>query len=58
MLVPEFSDLAAAAHASEVLVSRTVADLVAGSVIAFVDRGEHELEGVPGTWRLLAVNSV
>jgi class 3 adenylate cyclase/pimeloyl-ACP methyl ester carboxylesterase len=50
--------VAAAAHASEVLVSRTVADLVAGSAIAFVDRGEHELKGVPGTWRLLAVDSV
>jgi class 3 adenylate cyclase len=39
----------------EVLVSRTVADLVAGSGIAFSDRGEHELKGVPGRWRLLAV---
>lgn len=38
----------------EVLVSRTVADLVAGSGIEFVDRGEHELKGVPGTWRILA----
>ena len=40
----------------EVLVSRTVADLVAGSGIAFSDRGEHELRGVPGRWRLLAVD--
>jgi class 3 adenylate cyclase len=40
----------------EVLVSRTVADLVAGSGIAFSDRGEHELKGVPGRWRLLAVD--
>jgi len=39
----------------EVLVSRTVADLVAGSGIAFSDRGEHELKGVPGSWLLLAV---
>ena len=39
----------------EVLVSRTVADLVAGSGIEFSDRGEHELKGVPGRWRLLAV---
>jgi len=38
-----------------VLVSRTVTDLVAGSVIRFEDRGEHELKGVPGTWRLFAV---
>jgi class 3 adenylate cyclase len=45
----------ALAAAREVLVSRTVADLVAGSGIAFSDRGEHELKGVPGRWRLLAV---
>jgi class 3 adenylate cyclase len=36
----------------EVLVSRTVADAVAGSGIGFLDRGEHELKGVPGTWQL------
>jgi class 3 adenylate cyclase len=41
----------------EVLVSRTVADLVAGSGIAFADRGEHELKGVPGLWRLFAVET-
>jgi pimeloyl-ACP methyl ester carboxylesterase/class 3 adenylate cyclase len=41
---------------SEVLVSRTVADLVVGSGIAFVDRGEQELKGVPGVWKLLAVD--
>ena len=41
-----------AAGPSEVLVSSTVKDLVAGSGIAFEDRGEHELKGVPGTWRL------
>jgi class 3 adenylate cyclase len=39
----------------EVLVSRTVTDLVAGSGLTFTDRGEHELRGVPGTWRLFAV---
>jgi class 3 adenylate cyclase len=39
----------------EVLVSRTVADVVAGSGLAFEDRGDHELKGVPRTWRLLAV---
>ena len=45
------------AHAGpgEVLVSRTVADLIAGSDIALVDRGEHELRGVPGTWQLYGV---
>lgn len=40
----------------EVLVSSAVPPLVAGSGIEFTDRGEHELKGVPGTWRLLAVN--
>jgi class 3 adenylate cyclase len=39
----------------EVLVSSTVKDLVAGSGIEFEERGEHELKGVPGTWRLYAV---
>jgi class 3 adenylate cyclase len=39
----------------EVLVSSTVKDLVAGSGLAFEDRGEHELKGVPGSWRLYAV---
>ena len=39
----------------EVLVSRTVVDLVAGSGIEFTDRGDHDLKGVPGTWRLFAV---
>lgn len=43
------------ANASEVLVSSTVKDLVAGSGIDFTDRGEHELKGVPGTWRLFSV---
>ncbi|MGA7416516.1 MAG: adenylate/guanylate cyclase domain-containing protein, partial [Acidimicrobiales bacterium] len=40
----------------EVLVSSTVKDLVAGSSVEFVDRGQHELKGVPGTWRLFAVD--
>ncbi|MGB9112995.1 MAG: adenylate/guanylate cyclase domain-containing protein [Acidimicrobiales bacterium] len=39
----------------EVLVSRTVKDLVAGSGIEFRDRGEHQLKGVPGTWNLFAM---
>jgi class 3 adenylate cyclase len=40
-----------------VLVSSTVKDLVAGSGIEFEDRGTHELKGVPGEWRVYAVNS-
>jgi class 3 adenylate cyclase len=39
----------------EVLVSSTVKDLVAGSGFSFDERGEHELKGVPGMWRLYAV---
>jgi class 3 adenylate cyclase len=49
--------VAAAAGADEVLVSRTVTDLVAGSGIQFEDRGERELKGVPGTWRLFSVSA-
>jgi len=45
----------ALAGPGEVLVSSTVKDLVAGSGIAFVDRGEEELKGVPGIWKLFAV---
>jgi len=44
-----------AAGPGEVLVSRTVADLVTGSGIGFEDRGEHELKGVPGPWRLFVL---
>jgi class 3 adenylate cyclase len=43
------------ASGGEVLVSGTVKDLVVGSGIPFEDRGERELKGVPGTWRLWAV---
>jgi class 3 adenylate cyclase/pimeloyl-ACP methyl ester carboxylesterase len=43
------------AGSGEVLVSSTVKDLVAGSGLAFAEHGEHELKGVPGTWRLYAV---
>jgi len=46
--------IAAAAMPGEVLVSSTVKDLVAGSGLAFEDRGTHELKGVPGKWRLYA----
>jgi class 3 adenylate cyclase len=47
----------AAAGQGEVLVSRTVKDLVAGSGIAFADRGSHQLKGVPEAWQLFAVTS-
>jgi class 3 adenylate cyclase len=47
--------VSALAGAGEVLVSSTVKDLVAGSGIEFEDRGEHELRGVPGSWKLYAV---
>jgi class 3 adenylate cyclase len=47
----------ALAGPGKVLVSSTVKDLVAGSGIDFEDRGEHELRGVPGTWRLFAVEA-
>jgi class 3 adenylate cyclase len=46
--------VSAQAGAGEVLVSRTVKDLVAGSGIEFSDRGVHELKGVPDTWQLYA----
>ena len=49
------SRVSALAGAGEVLVSSTVKDLVAGSGIEFDDRGEHELKGVPGPWRLFSV---
>jgi class 3 adenylate cyclase/pimeloyl-ACP methyl ester carboxylesterase len=45
----------ALAQADEVLVSRTVTDLVGGSGIAFADRGTHTLKGVPEQWQLFAV---
>jgi class 3 adenylate cyclase len=47
--------VAATAAAGEVLVSNTVVDLVEGAGIAFVDRGDHTLKGVPGPRRLWAV---
>jgi class 3 adenylate cyclase len=42
------------AQPGEVLVSRTVTDLVVGSGIEFDDRGDHDLKGVPGRWRVFA----
>jgi class 3 adenylate cyclase len=50
--------VAARAGPGEVLVSQTVKDLVAGSGIVFDDRGATELKGVPGEWRLYAVQGV
>jgi class 3 adenylate cyclase len=47
--------VAAQAGAGEVLVSGTVRDLVAGSGLAFDDRGSASLKGIPGEWRLFAV---
>jgi class 3 adenylate cyclase len=49
--------VASCAGSGEVLVSATVKDLVVGSGIEFVDRGQHELKGVPGTWRLFTVRA-
>lgn len=47
--------ISAAAQEGEVLVSSTVRDLVAGSGLGFEERGERELKGLPGVWRLYAV---
>ena len=47
--------VSALAGSGEVLVSESVPPLVVGSGIDFTDRDEHELKGVPGTWRLYAV---
>jgi pimeloyl-ACP methyl ester carboxylesterase len=49
--------VASLAAPGEVLVSSTVRDLVAGSGIQFGDRGTHALKGVPGEWRIYAVES-
>jgi class 3 adenylate cyclase len=46
--------VAALACPGEVLVSRTVVDLTAGSGLQFEPRGEHQLKGVPGTWPTFA----
>ncbi len=44
------------AEPSQILVSRTVRDLVAGSDIAFVDVGTHQLKGLEGEWQLFVVS--
>jgi class 3 adenylate cyclase len=43
------------AEPSDVLVTRTVTDLVVGSGMRFENRGEHQLKGIPGTWTLYSV---
>ena len=47
--------IASLAGPGEILVSSTVKDLVAGSGLRFEDRGEHQLKGVPETWRVFAL---
>ena len=46
-----------AASPNEILVSRTVKDLVVGSGLEFADRGEHELKGIPGNWQLFSASA-
>jgi class 3 adenylate cyclase len=48
--------VSALAAAGELLVTSTVRDLLAGSSTKFIERGAHELKGVPGSWRLFAVD--
>jgi class 3 adenylate cyclase len=48
--------VAALAGPGEIFASSTVADLVAGSGITFTERGTHQLKGVPGEWRIVAVD--
>jgi class 3 adenylate cyclase len=48
--------VAALARPGEILASSTVKDLLVGSLLRFASRGEQELKGVPGRWRLYAVN--
>jgi class 3 adenylate cyclase len=48
--------ISALAEGSEVLVSRTVKDLLTGSTVSFSSRGSHSLKGVPDKWELFAVN--
>jgi class 3 adenylate cyclase len=49
--------IGALADGDEVLVSGTVKDLLAGSDIVFEDRGEHQLKGVPGTWKVYSATA-
>ena len=56
MAVHLASRIESKAEPNEVLVSRTVVDLIVGSGIEVSDRGEHQLKGVPGSWQLFAVD--
>jgi class 3 adenylate cyclase len=49
--------VSALAGAGEILVSRTVVDLLTGSGLEFEDRGSHVLKGVPGEWQLFALTA-
>jgi class 3 adenylate cyclase len=48
--------VAALARPREVIVTSTVRDLVVGSDLDFTDRGTHQLKGIPGRWRIFAVD--
>jgi len=56
MAVHVAARVSALAAPGQVLASRTVRDLVAGSDLELVDRGQHDLKGVPGEWRLFALS--
>jgi len=49
--------IAALAHPSQVLVSQTVKELVAGSGFTFTDAGEHQLKGIPQSYHLYAAGN-
>ena len=49
--------IVALANAGEILVSRTVRDLVVGSSLRFSERGEYDVKGVPASWQLFAAHS-
>jgi class 3 adenylate cyclase len=51
------SRIADLAGANEILVSRTVVDLTAGSGLEFEPHGEHQLKGVPGTWPIFTAQT-
>ena len=51
------ASVAALAQPAEILVSRTVKDLLTGSGIGFASRGSHQLTGTAGKWPLFAVAS-
>ena len=56
MTVHVAARVAGAAGSGEILVSRTIVDLLLGSDFAFIDRGEHALKGVPQPWSLFALD--